>query len=178
MSEYGVVTAPQTVRFERLLPGPIERVWSYLTESEKRGTWLASGDVDLREGGRVEHIFRNATLTKDDEGPPAKYAHEAAEVRTEGRITACDPPRLLAHTWPEPSGPESHVTYELSEQGDRVLLVLTHRRLATRDDMVGVSGGWHTHLGILAARLEGREPEGFWATFKRVDAEYERRVPA
>lgn len=177
MSEYGVVTESQTVRFERVLPGPIERVWSYLTESEKRGTWLASGEMELRVGGRVEHVFRNSTLTKDDEPPPAKYANEATEVRTEGRITACDPPRLLAHTWAEPSGEDSHVTYELSEQGDGVLLVLTHRRLATRDDMVGVSGGWHTHLGILADRLAGREPESFWATFKRVDAEYEQRIP-
>jgi hypothetical protein len=35
--DYGVVTAPDTVHLERLLPGPIERVWSYLTDSEKRG---------------------------------------------------------------------------------------------------------------------------------------------
>ena len=25
-----------TVRFERILPGPIERVWSYIVESDKR----------------------------------------------------------------------------------------------------------------------------------------------
>lgn len=37
MSEYGVVTEPGTVRIQRVLPGPIERVWAYLTESEKRG---------------------------------------------------------------------------------------------------------------------------------------------
>ena len=32
---YGVQTAPDTVRIERLLPGPIERLWAYLTESDK-----------------------------------------------------------------------------------------------------------------------------------------------
>lgn len=32
MSEYGVVTEPDAVRFKRVLPGPIERVWAYLTE--------------------------------------------------------------------------------------------------------------------------------------------------
>ena len=37
MSEFGVVTEARTLRIRRVLPGPIERVWAYLTESEKRG---------------------------------------------------------------------------------------------------------------------------------------------
>lgn len=41
MNEFGVVTEPGTVRFERVLPGPIERVWAYLTESEKRRSYSA-----------------------------------------------------------------------------------------------------------------------------------------
>ena len=43
MNDYGVLTAPDTLRIERLLPGPIERVWQYLTDSDKRATWLAVG---------------------------------------------------------------------------------------------------------------------------------------
>ena len=41
--QLGVFDGTQVVRFERLLPGPIERVWAYLTESDKRSLWLASG---------------------------------------------------------------------------------------------------------------------------------------
>ncbi len=69
MSEYGVVTESGTVRFERVLPGPIERVWAYLTESEKRGKWLATGNMELRVGGRVEHCEppRLLTLTWGEE---------------------------------------------------------------------------------------------------------------
>jgi uncharacterized protein YndB with AHSA1/START domain len=33
---YGVVTKPMTVTIQRLLPGPIERVWDFLTQSELR----------------------------------------------------------------------------------------------------------------------------------------------
>src|SRR5688572_17308230 len=51
VDDYGVVTAPDTVRIERLLPGPIQRVWDYLTESELRGKWFASGELDARVGG-------------------------------------------------------------------------------------------------------------------------------
>lgn len=178
MNEYGVVTEPRTVRFERLLPGPIERVWSYLTDSAKRGTWLAAGEMDLRVGGRVEHVFRNSELTEHDEAPPPKYAKEAAEMRMEGRITACEPPRLLAYTWGESAAEDSEVTFELAPQAEKVLLVLTHRRLAGRDELLSVAGGWHAHLGILADRLADRTPSGFWATHTRLEAEYARRIPA
>jgi uncharacterized protein YndB with AHSA1/START domain len=34
---------PGTVKMERLLPGPVERVWAYITESDKRAKWLCAG---------------------------------------------------------------------------------------------------------------------------------------
>jgi uncharacterized protein YndB with AHSA1/START domain len=173
--EYGAATAPDTVRIERLLPGPIERVWSYLTESEKRGRWLATGRMELRVGGRVEHLFRNSTLTEEDK-PPAKYAQCAEEARMQGTITACEPPTLLSYTWNESAGEESEVTFELSVRGDDVQLVLTHRRLPNREEMLGVAAGWHTHLGILSDRLSGRTPPGFWATFARLEAAYDELI--
>ncbi|MBB3059863.1 uncharacterized protein YndB with AHSA1/START domain [Microbulbifer rhizosphaerae] len=36
MEDYGVMTAADTLRIERLLPGPLERVWQYLVDSDKR----------------------------------------------------------------------------------------------------------------------------------------------
>ena len=58
MNDYAVATNPTTVRIERSLPGPIERAWEYLTDSEKRGKWFASGNLTspftrggLRHGG-------------------------------------------------------------------------------------------------------------------------------
>lgn len=114
MIGYGVLTEARAVRLERLLPGPIERVWSYLTDSGKRGSWLASGEMELRVGGRVEHVFRNSQLTGHDDPPPAKYAQHAGESRMQGRITACEPPRLLAYTWQGAPGEDSEVTFELT----------------------------------------------------------------
>lgn len=176
--DYGVVTAPDTVRLERLLPGPIERVWSYLTESDKRGQWLAAGEMDLRVGGSVEHVFDNSNLTGHDDAPPPKYAEHGSAMTMHGRITACEPPQLLAYTWGESSGEPSHVTFELSRQRDRVRLVVTQSRLASRDEMISVASGWHVHVGILIDRLNGRQPESFWPAHTRLEAEYEKRIAA
>ena len=177
MNRYGSVIAPRTVRFERLLPGPIERVWSYLTDPEKRGTWLAKGNMDLRVDGPVELIFHNNQLTSHDEKAPPKYAKYGAEIHMTGRVVACEPPRLLTYTWAENFGEASEVTFELAPRGDKVLLTLTHRKLS-RDDMVSVAGGWHTHLDILVDRLEGREPAPFWSTHSRLEGEYQSKIPA
>ena len=43
LDAHGVLTEPATVEIRRLLPGPVERVWAYLTESELRRQWLAAG---------------------------------------------------------------------------------------------------------------------------------------
>ena len=171
---YATIIEPRTIRLERRLPGPIERVWAYLTDSEKRGSWLASGEMDLRVGGRVEHVFNNNGLSENDEPPPDKYAEYADEYRMTGEIIAVDPPHLVTYTWPDDAGDFTEVTFELTEDGDEVLLVLTHRRLSDREDIVATSGGWHAHLGTLEARLSNREPEGFWRSFNRLESEYQR----
>ena len=78
----------------------------------------------------------------------------------------------------EDGGGDSEVRFELTPQGDRVHLVVTHSRLADRDTMLSVAGGWHAHLEILEARLDGREPPGFWRTHTRLESEYAQRIPA
>jgi hypothetical protein len=56
--------------------------------------------------------------------------------------------------------------------------VLTHRRLPDRTTMVRVASGWHAHLGVLLGRLSGQEPPPFWSTLARLEAEYDKRLPA
>jgi uncharacterized protein YndB with AHSA1/START domain len=175
-SEYGAVTAPGSIRLERVMPGPIERVWAYLTEPEKRGKWLASGVMELRVGGRVELKFRHAELSTE-RTPPDEYRKLEGCATISGRITRCDPPRLLSYSWRDEPGEDSEVTFELSARGGDALLVVTHRRLSNRGKMVSVASGWHTHLGILIDHLNSREPRHFWSTLIRTKAEYEKLLP-
>jgi uncharacterized protein YndB with AHSA1/START domain len=174
--EYGNLIEPGTIRFERLLPGPIERVWAHLTESEKRGKWLASGMMELRAGGHVELHFRHADLSPRAEPTPERYKQYEGGHTSFGRITCCEPPHLLSFIWREEIGDDSEVTFELTPRGEEVLLVLTHRRLDDRAKMLDVAGGWHTHLGILVEHLNGREPKPFWSVHAQAEVEYEKRL--
>ena len=94
-SKMGTSTEPGTVRLERLLPGPIERVWAYLTESDKRATWFAAGTFDLRVGGKADLHFNHANLSSEKR-PPDEYK----DMKTDypGKITRLEPPRLLSYT--------------------------------------------------------------------------------
>jgi uncharacterized protein YndB with AHSA1/START domain len=165
MTERSTLIQPSTIRFERLLPGPVERVWAYLTESKKRATWLAAGEFDLRVGGKVELIFDNDKLSDDQPkgGGPRRF---------EGRITRLEPLRVLAHTW-NWDGKDSDVLYELTPKGKDVLLTIHHKLPEERGLICGVGGGWATHTGILADQLNGVKPRPFWATHDKLAKEFE-----
>ena len=174
-TSFAATPEPTTLRFVRTLPGPIERVWAYLTESGKRGQWLASGDMDLRVGGDVYLEWHNDELSAAPEETPERYRGDK-HPSMRGRITRLEPMRLLAYTWSEGSEEESEVSFELTPRGDHVELVLTHQRLTGRRSRVEAAGGWHTHLAILEQVLSGDEVIPFWSTFEQLEREYDRRI--
>lgn len=174
---HGVFTKPGTIVFERLLPGPIERVWAYLTESDKKAQWLAAGDVEPRAGGKAEQKFRHNDLSPHDNPPPEKYKHMQDGTGFTGKVTQYNPPHLLSYTWGEGTGEVSEVTFELKPQGDKVLLTLTHRRLGEDPTiLISVASGWHTHLGILVDVLNNRVPKSFWTVHNRMEKEYYQQL--
>jgi uncharacterized protein YndB with AHSA1/START domain len=174
-ASYGEQVAPDAVRFERLLPGPIERVWSYLVESDKRAQWLAGGEMEQKAGASFELFFHHASLSPEKAETPERFKKYESGISSQHRVLACEPPRLLTITWGDGKEDDSEVTFELAPAGERVRLVLTHRRLDGRKAMINVSGGWHTHLAVLEERLEGRTPPSFWTLFDGKEEEYERR---
>ena len=179
MTGYPEVVSPTEIRFERLLPGPIENVWSYLTDSGKRGEWLASGPMELRVGGKVSLRFKHSELSPLQAPPPERFEKVDVEGHhAEETITELDPPRRLAFTWGGHGGDTSEVMFELAARRDgRVLLTLTHRKLPNDAERIGTAGGWHCHLTILVEKLEGRTPPAFWDVFRKIDAEYANGIP-
>jgi Uncharacterized conserved protein len=171
LDAYGVLTEPATLTIQRLLPGPIERVWAYLTQSDLRRRWLAAGEMEMTVGAPFEFVWRNDELTD----PPGQRPDGIGEEnRMQNRITELDPPRKISFTWRN----SGDVSIALEPMGTQVLLTLTHHRLPDRATLLGVSAGWHLHLNVLEARMRDREPEPFWDGWSRLKAEYDRRLPA
>lgn len=168
---YGVLAEPATLKIQRLLPGPIERVWAYLTDGELRRQWLAAGRMDLKVGAPFELVWRNDELSGARTRRPPDFPEEQ---RMASRVTEVDPPRKLSFTW----AGSGDVTFELEKQGDEVLLTVVHRRLPDRNTLLKVAAGWHMHLDIWVARATGKEPDPFWEGWARLRQEYDRLLPA
>jgi len=167
---YGTLIEPTTLKIQRLLPGPIERVWAYLTESDMRRKWLAAGQMEMKVGSLFEFVWRNDELSD----PPGKRPEGFGEEhRMQSRITELDPPRKISFTWSE----SGDVSIELETKGKEVLLTLIHRRLPNRNYMLRVSAGWHMHLDVLVARANDTEPPLFWDGWARLHEEYDHWLP-
>jgi uncharacterized protein YndB with AHSA1/START domain len=169
----GKFTSPTEVRIVRTLPGPIERVWEYLTDSEKRARWFASGAMNQRVGSKVRFEMRHSCIAPT-EIPPEEYkkTHESGKT-FECTITRCEPPHLLAFTFG--SDNESEAIFQLTPQGKDVLLVLTHR--STGSDIPYLhefAAGWHTHIAQLIAHLEGATPPPLWPMLQTLKPEYDK----
>jgi uncharacterized protein YndB with AHSA1/START domain len=133
------------VRMERLLPGPIERVWEHLTNTRLLNTWFGEkSDIEPRQGGAVRLM----------------------DGHVRGTVTQWHPPHGLSYTWNvfgpnEPTEaasayPASYLTITLEARGDHVLLVLSHLPVLERFEKQNAMG-WHTFLDILSDTLTGHK---------------------
>jgi uncharacterized protein YndB with AHSA1/START domain len=148
-ADFGMLLDAQTLRFERELPGPIERVWAYITEPDKMATWIAAIDIPHEVGATFEHRWS----TDDDAGgEPGGVLH--------GIVREFRPPHVLEYAWTETLSPQgavrdSVVRYELADDGDGwIRLTLTHQALPLRT-YASFGAGWHAHLDTLRAQLTG-----------------------
>lgn len=168
---YGELIEPNTLRIRRLLPGPVERVWAYLTDSELRRQWLAAGEMRQEAGAPFELTWRNDELASPagerPEGMPEEHSMPS-------RVVEIDPPRRLTIAWRN----SGDVTFELEPKGEEVLLTLTHRRLPNRDTLLNVAAGWHAHLDVMAAQATDQAPPPFWDEWRRLHEQYGQRIPA
>jgi len=160
IDDLGKVTGDGTIRFERVLPARIERVWQYLTASDCLPQWLAAGTIEQRFGGKVELNF------KADETPDK--AHCVLDHNIHGRVTFIEPLRTLSYSWIDPaSNLESNVSFQVSTQGDQTAVVLTHSQVPS-DRLHEFLACWHTHFDILKARLTDSVAPVFSKRFKEV----------
>lgn len=167
----GTLAAPGMLRLQRRLPGPIDRVWAHLCESDLRRQWLASGEMTLQPGASFELVWRNDELSGSAAERPEGFS---AESRATCQFVEVEAPRRMRYIWPG----VGDVSIELEEVDDEVMLTLTHSQLLGERLILNVCAGWHAHLELLIALLEGRERPSLWSTWKRRRQAYEEQLCA
>ena len=165
---YGELIEPASLRLERLLPAPPGKVWAYLTDSELRRQWLASGDMVLEPGAPFEFVWRNDELTDPPGRRPAGF--EAQHIM-KNRIIKADAPRELVISW----GENGEVSFVLTPEGQNTRLVLIHKRAPSPDILLNVSAGWHAHLDVRMAQLGGTKAKPHWDNWLALKQDYKAR---
>lgn len=160
--------------FRRTFSQTPDIVWQYLVEDEKRRLWLCGGDVEPKEGGRIEFKF-----DPEDFGDkrPETVSETAYTADFEGQVKAYDPPHKLSFTWPSASGFENTlITFELRSSEGGTNMTLTHENIGRRSDMIGSAAGWHTHLELLECRLSRKILPNFFERNEELEADYKHRL--
>jgi uncharacterized protein YndB with AHSA1/START domain len=106
------------IQLERLFNAPIEKVWTALTDKNEMKVWY----FDLKEF-KPEIGFKFSFT--GGPSPEKQYLHLC-------EITEVIPGKKLSHSWRYDRYPgNSFLTFELSPQGNKTLLKLTHKDLGT-----------------------------------------------
>jgi uncharacterized protein YndB with AHSA1/START domain len=143
-----------SLRYERLLPYPPQRVWQAITEpADVRGWFPAAIHGQWAPGAELRFVFENG------EGPTMT-----------GRVHQVDPPKLLEFSWGE-----EVLRFELADHGDGGCRLIFVNTFADGGKAARDGSGWHVCLeqlaGVLAGRIESRGRDHF----DDVYAEYAER---
>jgi uncharacterized protein YndB with AHSA1/START domain len=125
-----------SLRLTRRYDAAPAEVWDALTEPASIARWLGvSAAVELRDGG--------------------EFAIDVpGEERTEGRVRALEPGRLLELDWRRDGEDPSVVRFEVTRDGGVTVLVLEHRLV---EEPLGMSylARWTRALERFPARTAG-----------------------
>lgn len=146
-----------SIRFERLLDHPVERVWEALTTPEGLDDWWlpfpSTIEVDLVVGGVMSFS-----------------APELGEAPRTCRIIEVDARKRLQHNHFDPA---VTLTWELSDEGGACRLRLTQRSPDIADALErGQLFGLHHSLDRLEAALAGAPAPWDWDRLTEIEAEY------
>ncbi|MGH3939364.1 MAG: SRPBCC family protein [Pseudonocardiaceae bacterium] len=128
----------RTLVFRRLLPYPIQQVWSAVTDSDRLVRWFGS----YQGVGVVGGTLALTMTAEEDAGGEPSTVH----------ILECEPPRRLMVDLPETETRSWRIALTLSREADGTVL-LFEQTVPSEMNMGDVGPGWHWYLDRLAASL-------------------------
>ena len=135
-----------SLRIDRTLPAPPDRVWHALTDPAALAAWFwpASFATTVTAQPQVGGAFRIAG------GGMAVY----------GRYLVVEPPSRLAFTWQwDGDDEQTTVSIELSAMDGRTALTLVHEKFADRTTAADHRVGWTDCFDRLPPYLDGESHE-------------------
>lgn len=141
-----VMESTGTLRLERRLAHPPERVWAAITEPEQVREWMRAkrATIEPRRGGTIDID---------------------SVIHITGRILVWDPPRVLEHEFriqpgPRlPDGENAVLRYDLEPDGDGSLVTRTFTRLSPESARL-FANGQRIILDLLARYLDAAARKG------------------
>ena len=100
---------------------PDQRDWAYLTESDLRRKWLASGEMEFKVGAPLEFVWRNSELTESAGQAAGRLRRGAPDGEPDHRAGPAR--RKLVFTWGKE---DSDVSLALEPEAQKVLLTVVH----------------------------------------------------
>ena len=73
MNAFAEIVSADTVRIERQLDAPVDTVWRFLVDPDKRAKWFAEGEIEPRPGGRLVCVFDHDKLSPEPGAVPEEY---------------------------------------------------------------------------------------------------------
>lgn len=139
------------VVMEREFDAPASRVFDLVTLPQNMVRWWGHDGLWIKE----------AQLDMTREGPwhSTMTGEDGSDRKVSGEVTAVDPPHEVSFTWGwhdenDARGPESHVTIQIVEIGERkARLVLHHKGLSSDEAATGHTRGWTALLNKLELGL-------------------------
>ncbi len=126
--------AGYTLVFTRELTASVECVWQMLTDRAARAEWLFDGTIEAGVGGLVDLYDSHHTIS--------------------GRVTAWQPPHLLALTWSSPDAPHGEVRFELTETANATCRLRVAHTADREARPRSLAAGWHAMLDHLLVFLD------------------------
>ena len=141
MTQLGTISTAADGRYEfqitRRFPQPIDEVWDAITDPERIARWIAPTTYEPKAGSPLVIDFGDGNTSS-------------------GEVTTFDPPHVFEYTSRVDArgGPHGLIRFELREEGDTTVFVLTHTRQSAFD-VQRTAPGWHACVDVLGAYLTG-----------------------
>jgi uncharacterized protein YndB with AHSA1/START domain len=143
------------IRFERRLNHSPRKVWDAIVGPGQMSLWFDRTEFPdpIAVGGVIQ------------------FFHDTVNLRSQGRITALEPPVLIEWLWSSDFTPDQLMSWRIQPEGEGSRLIVRQR--IVDESLIGrTAAGWHVCLDRMQAILDGRPADEHMARWPELFDRY------